>query len=104
MELRGVQPAFFEHTAWDLALATQALAYIDSSLAFALSRVYTGQQDYAELSRGVLQAMYVLNPIKNEEAFFGAVAIYYGDIVLMEPKLLSMYDELLPQIDRALGE
>jgi hypothetical protein len=104
VKLRGVQPAFFEHTAWDLALATQALAYIDSSLAFALSRIYTSQQDYAELSRGVLQAMYVLNPIKNEEAFFGAVVIYYGDIVLWEPKLLSMYDELLPQIDRALGE
>jgi hypothetical protein len=23
---------------------------------------------------------------------------------LMEPKLLEMYDELLPQIDRALGD
>jgi hypothetical protein len=104
VKLRGVEPAFFEHTAWDLALATQALAYIDSSLAFALSRIYTSQQDYAELSRGVLQAMYVLNPIENEAAFFSAVLVYYGDIVLWEPKLLSMYDELLPQIDRALGE
>lgn len=104
VELRGVQPAFFEHTAWDLALATQSLAYIDPTLAFALSRIYTSQQDYAELSRGVLQAMYLLNPIKNEEAFFGAVVVYYGDVVLMEPKLLSLYDEVLPQIDRALGE
>jgi hypothetical protein len=104
VNLRGVEPASFEHTAWDLALATQSLAYIDSALAFALSRVYTIQQGYTELSRGVLQAMYVLNPIKNEEAFFGAVVIYYGDVVLIEPKLLDLYDELLPQIDRALGE
>lgn len=104
VNLRGIQPASFEHTAWDLALATQSLAYIDARLAFALSRVYTTQQDYAELSRGVLQAMYVLNPTENETAFFGAVVVYYGDVVLYEPKLLSLYDELLPQIDRALGE
>ena len=104
VNLRGIQPASFEHTAWDLALATQSLAYIDPRLAFALSRVYTSQQDYAELSRGVLQAMYVLNPTENETAFFGAVVVYYGDIVLYEPKLLSLYDELLPQIDKALGE
>jgi hypothetical protein len=26
---RGVQPVVFEHTAWDLALATQALSYLD---------------------------------------------------------------------------
>jgi hypothetical protein len=30
--------------------------------------------------------------------------VYYGDIVLLEPKLLNLYDELLPQLDRALGE
>jgi hypothetical protein len=104
VNLHGIQPASFEHTAWDLALATQSLAYIDPSLAFALSRIYTGQQDYTELSRGVLQAMYLLNPTENEKAFFGAVVVYYGDIVLYEPKLLTMYDEVLPQINRALGE
>jgi hypothetical protein len=32
------------------------------------------------------------------------VVIYYGDVVVMEPALLRMYDEVLPQIDRALGE
>ena len=104
VNLRGIQPASFEHTAWDLALATQSLAYIDPALAFALSRVYTTQQGYTELSRGVLQAMYLLNPTENEGAFFGAVVVYYGDVVLYEPKLLSLYDELLPQIDKALGE
>jgi len=104
VNLRGVQPASFEHTAWDLALATQSLTYIDSSLAFALSRAYTSQQEYMELSRGVLQAMYVVNPTQNEPAFLGAVLVYYGDVVLLEPKLLGLYDELIPQIDRALGK
>ena len=49
--------------------------------------------------------MYLLPPmIENPTAFFGALSIYYGDIVLYEPKLLELYDEILPQIDQALGE
>jgi hypothetical protein len=32
------------------------------------------------------------------------MALYYGDIVLTEPELLHLYDELLAQIDRALAE
>jgi hypothetical protein len=103
--LKGIQPASFERTAWDLALVTQALTYIDPPLAFALSRIYTTQQGYAELSRGILQAMYVITPMnENPIPFFSAVAVYYGDIVYYEPKLLGMYDDVLPQIDRALGE
>ena len=105
INLKGIQPASFERTAWDLALVTQALTYIDPPLAFALSRIYTTQAQYAELSRGILQAMYVITPMnENPTPFFSAVAVYYGDIVYYEPKLLAMYDELLPQIDRALGE
>jgi len=105
VQLKGIQPASFERTAWDLALVTQSLAYIDPPLAFALSRIYTTQERYAELSRGILQAMYVITPMSEDPtAFFSAVAVYYGDVVLMEPKLLTMYDDVLPQIDRALGE
>ena len=104
VQINGLRPAYFEHTAWDLALVTQSLAHIDPQLAFALSRIYTAQQTYAELSRGITQAMYLLNPTDNLTSFLGAVAVYYGDLVILEPKLLSMYDEILPQIDRALGE
>jgi hypothetical protein len=83
VRLKGIQPASFERTAWDLALATQALTYIDPPLAFALSRIYTTQAQYAELSRGVLQAMYVITPMyENPTPFFSAVAVYYGDILL----------------------
>jgi hypothetical protein len=103
--VRGIQPASFERTAWDLALITQSLTYVDPSLAFALSRIYTTQQGYADLSRGILQAMYLLPPMsENPTPFFGALSVYYGDIVYYEPKLLKMYDDILPQIDRALGE
>ena len=104
VRISGLHPVFFEHTAWDLVLVTQSLAYIDPPLAFALSRIYTAQKEYAELSRGMMQAMYLRTPAENLEAFLAAVAIYYGDVVEMEPRLLRMYDEVLPQIDRALGE
>jgi hypothetical protein len=103
VNLRGIEPAGFEHTAWDLALTTQSLAYIDSDLAFALARIYNLQQGYAELSRGVLQAMYIKPASQDLEGFFQAVDTYYGDVVLMEPKLMRMYDEILPRLDRALG-
>ena len=105
IRLRGIQPPSFERTAWDLALITQSLTFVDPSLAFALSRIYTTQQSYAELTRGILQAMYVLPPMsENPTAFFGALSVYYGDIVYYDPRLLELYDDILPQIDRALGE
>src|SRR5207244_7758215 len=43
-------------------------------------------------------------PDREPDIVLRAVAVYYDDLVLLEPKLLSMYDEILPQIDRALGE
>ena len=104
VNMQGIQPAFIEHTAWDLALATQSLAYIDEHLAFALSRVYSTQQEYAELSRSLLQAMYVRPPGENLPVFLGAVSVYYGDIIQLDPKLIAMYDDLEGQINRALGE
>jgi hypothetical protein len=100
VQIKGVQPAFFEHTAWDLALATQSLAHIDPQLAFALSRIYGGQQTYAELTRSFTQVMYLRPMIESLEG----LSYYYGDVVFIEPALLHMYDEALPEIDRALGE
>ena len=99
VRLAGLQPVFFERTAWDLAMATQSLAHIDQDLAFRLSRIYGLQRTYAESTQGVMQAMY-LRPLI--ETFDGLTA-YYGDLVLWEPALLKQYDEILPLIDRALG-
>lgn len=102
--MKGLQPIFFEQTAWDLALATQSLSYIDPELAAALSRIYNWQQAYADLTRSITQSMYLRPPNENLEAFLRAVTIYYGDLVVLEPALLGMYDDLLPRIDRALGD
>jgi hypothetical protein len=101
-----VQPAVFTHAAWDLALATEALSYVDPDVAYALSQIYRAQDRVDGLTSGVTQAMYFAPPAlpKNEEAFFGAILLYYGDMVLFEPALVKMYDELVPKIDKAFGD
>jgi hypothetical protein len=106
VRIKGLQPAWFEHAAWDLALATQALAHIDPALAFSLAAVYNLQERYNILTTGITQAMY-MRPIgteANDDAFLGAVATYFSDLVFFEPELLAMYDRILPEIDRALGD
>lgn len=50
------------------------------------------------------QSMYQLSPEDNFDAFAYAVFAFFGDLAILEPKLITMYDELLPRIDRALGE
>jgi hypothetical protein len=104
VHIQGLQFVFFEETAWNLTLTTQALTYIDRDLAFALSRVYGEQKVVAELTRGMSQAMYTLSIVDNFDGFAAAAGTYYGDMVIMEPKLIEHYDEMLPQIDRALDE
>jgi hypothetical protein len=103
VKINGLHWVSFEHTAWDLALATQALTYIDSDLAYSLSRAYGVQQSYGDLTSGMTQAMYMLQPQENFDAFAQAIETYFGDVTYLEPRLLTMYDELLPRIDRALG-
>ena len=73
-------------------------------LHMAIARVYNGQQTYTDLTHDILQAMYLRPPNENLDAFLSALAVYLGDIVLNEPRLLTMYDALLPQIDRAVGD
>jgi hypothetical protein len=106
VQFAGIRPSNFDHSAWDLAIATQSLSYIDADLALSLSRVYNTQESVMELTRGVLQAMYIAPPTdsKNAKAFFGAVLVYYGDMTIYEPQLLQLYDAILPRIAKTLGE
>jgi hypothetical protein len=106
IEFHGIRPANFDHAAWDLALGTQSLAYIDSDLGFELSNIYNLQARIADMTRGVMQSMYIAPPTddRNTTTFMGAVLVYYGDMTIFEPRLIQMYDELLPRIDKALGE
>jgi hypothetical protein len=46
--------------------------------------------------------MYLQTPTDNLDPFAGSLALYFGDIVLLEPKLVEMYDELIGRLDRAM--
>jgi len=98
VRVRGLQPAILEHTAWDLALATQSLADLDPSLAFELSRIYGLQTRYEDVTRSILQAIYIRPVGENLEGLY----YYYGDAVIWDTALLKMYQDILPQIDRVL--
>jgi hypothetical protein len=101
----GVGPVFFEQAAWDLALATQALAYVDADLAFRLSRVYTLQKAYAELQTSIVQStIYGQSWTHDIESVFRSILNYMGDASYFDPVLLKAYDDVLPEIDRTLGE
>jgi hypothetical protein len=106
IHFHGIRPANFDRSAWDLAIATQSLTYIDSDLALSLANIYNVQETLTALTHGVTQAMYVTPPTNESgtTAFFGSVLIYYGDAVIYEPRLLEMYDAILPRIDAALGD
>lgn len=98
VKIDGVRPALFETTAWDLALATQSLADIPEDVAYDISRVYRIQQNYMQLSQGMLNSMYINTPYAGGEAFLGAIAVFLDDVTALEPQLLTLYDELLPKI------
>jgi hypothetical protein len=105
VQMEGIQPVYFEDSAWNVALATQSLAYIDSELVFALSRIYRGQQAYTDVTAAITEStLYGRSLTADVEGFARSLTFYLGDVVLMEPALLRMYEEVLPQIDRALGE
>jgi hypothetical protein len=106
IEFHGIRPPSFDRSGWDLAIATQSLAYIDSDLALSLASIYNVQETLTTLTHGVTQAMYLTPPIDDNSSrtFFGSVLIYYGDLVIYEPRLLEMYDAILPRIDSAIGD
>jgi hypothetical protein len=102
----GVAPVEFKHTAWDLALATQALSDIEPRLAFAVSDVYAVQQTFDTMQHDLMQT--VFTPATFEHAqdatgLAGALDSFFEDVNIQEPRLLKLYDRLLPQIDSALG-
>jgi hypothetical protein len=104
VDLRGIRPPSFESTAWDLAVATGTLAYIDSELAFALSRTYGIQMTVNQLGNGMMEAMYLRTPTLDGEAFLAALKLYYDDLTELEPRLIPDYDTLLMALDEALAE
>jgi hypothetical protein len=106
IHIEGIKPSHFDRSAWDLAIATQSLSYLDSDLALSLSNVYNLQGTVTEATRGLVQAMYVASPAagkKQRDDFLATLYLYYNDMILYEPQLMKMYDDILPKIDTTLS-
>ncbi|HEY7291850.1 MAG TPA: hypothetical protein VH583_18570 [Vicinamibacterales bacterium] len=101
----GARPVIYEHTAWDLALATQALSYLEPDLAFDISKVYTLQNAVLTLENSFLASAFTRPTLASGDMkdLASALAIYLGDINQQEPIIVGQYDKVIPEIRRALS-
>jgi len=101
----GMRPVIFEHTAWDLALATQALSYLDPDLAFDISKVYTKQNAFEKLEESFLAAAFTPSSLSsdNVKGMAAAMELYLIDVNQQEPAILQLYDKVIPEVKGALS-
>jgi hypothetical protein len=105
VHFEGMRPVIFEHTAWDLALATQALSYLPPDLAFDISKVYTQQNAFQKLEDSFLSAAFTPASLSsdNVKGLATAMEIYLTDVNIQEPAMVSRYEKIIPKVRRALS-
>ena len=105
VHFEGMRPVTFEHTAYDLALATQALSYIKPDLAFDISKVYTQQNAIQKLEDSFLAAAFTPASLSSDniKGLATAMEFYLIDINLKEPTMVSSYEKIIPEVKRALS-
>lgn len=105
VHFQGMRPITFEHTAWDLALATQALSYLKPDLAFDISKVYTQQNAFQKLEDSFLTAAFTPAGLSgdNLKGLATAMAVYLTDVNQQEPAMVSRYQKTIPEVKRALS-
>ena len=101
----GIRTVDFSRTAWDLALATEALSYIDPALAFAIADVYHQQEIFRDIQGAFMQNLFTPEYFRDENgrAALTAVGAYIGDVHYQGPRMLELYEQLQPKLDSALG-
>jgi hypothetical protein len=105
VHFEGVRPVIFEHTAWDLALATQALSYLKPELAFDISKVYTRQNAFQTLENSFLASAFTPASMSsdNPKGMATAMVFYLIDVNQQEPAILELYDRVIPEVNSALS-
>jgi len=105
VHFEGMRPVIFEHTAWDLALATQALSYLEPGLAFDISKVYTQQNAFQKLEDSFLAAAFTPSSLSsdNVKGMATAMELYLIDVNQQEPAILQLYGKVIPEINSALS-
>jgi len=106
VNFEGVKPVIFEHTAWDLAIATQALSYLQPALAFDISKVYTGQNAFQTLENSFLASAFSPATLGTNDmkGLATAMKYYLIDVNQQEPTILGRYEKVIPEIKKALKE
>ena len=104
VHFEGVRPVIYEHTAWDLAVATQALSYLKPDLAFDISKVYTQQNAFQTLENSFLASAFTPASMSsdNVKGLATAMVIYLADVNQLEPAMVSLYEKVIPEVKRAL--
>ena len=104
VHFQGVRPIIFEHTAWDLALATQALSFLKPQLAFDIAKVYTEQTAFQTLENSFLVSAFTPATFSTDDlkGLTTAMEYYLVDINQKEPAILQLYGQVLPEVDQAI--
>ena len=93
--------AVFDYSTWDVAVATQSLAYIDPDVVAMISDAQQMQRMIEDDHRIIQQVMY---SFQNQVHWLRGVTGYFGDSALHERLLLERYDKLLPRLDKAIED
>jgi hypothetical protein len=92
--------AVFDYSAWDVALATESLAYIDPELVAMISDAHRMQQMIEDDHTAITQVTY---SFQNQVHWLRGLGGSFGDTALHERLLLERYDKLQPRLDEAIG-
>jgi hypothetical protein len=103
--LEGFQPAILVSTAWETAVATGALGYMDYDVVAGLSLTYNLQERLVALNQSGLNDLLV-GGFRSGEADFLAYSAnrYMRDLTEAEQRLQGVYDLVLGLIAETLGE
>ena len=93
--------AVFDYSTWDVAVATQSLAYIEPDVVAMISDAQQMQRMIEDDHRIIQQVMY---SFQNQVHWLRGVTGYFGDSALHERLLLERYDKLLPRLDKAIED
>lgn len=98
IQFRGLAPPIFFDTAWQTAVATQALTYLDYETVSALSSIYSLQNIFNKVAESALSGL--MSNISQQQPMNAVQQVYMtmGDFTGLEKQLLQTYDLALKQI------
>jgi len=101
----GTKPVIYERSAWELAVANQALTYIKPDIAFRLSKLYTRQRYIESFQTSFMQGLLSPQAFSQRDLVPLSIALntYFTDISMFEPGIITAYDEAARALNAELG-